>query len=157
MKKAIMLLLVVLSSVFLFACHQSTTSTEEWANPTIPDIDYSSFNVDYFAIRSKDEFGRTISVNYYYTDLDQIIDIISQITTELPETHFNGGIGPLTGRYNDGWVEMTGSDDSSLLLNFYLLDDYTILGLKVENSPYEFYFNGLFDAEILSIFNSLST
>jgi len=141
----------------MLAC-QNTTNDSGLVTPTVPEIDYSSFTVDFLAIRTKDDVGRTINIEYYYNNLDLVSDEVSSILLELPNIEFNGGYGPLYGRVNDGWVSLSGEDDSELVLNLYLYDDFTILGLRFENeeSPFEFYYNGLFDTQILAIFASLS-
>jgi len=156
--KKIGVILVFLVIVFvLFACQGSTTTSQETMYPTFPVLDYSSYSLDYLVIRNKDESGRTISLDYYYDNLEQVSTQVSSILSELPNVCYNGGIGPLTGRYNDGWVTLKGQDNSSLTLIFYLFDDYTILGLMVDQYSTEFFYQGFFDTEMLAIFASIST
>lgn len=155
MKKNIALVFSIILSISMFAC-QTTSNDTSIVTPTLPVIDYSSFTVDYVAIRTKDELGRTTNIEYYYDNLELTSVEVSSILLQLQNIDFNGGYGPLYGRLNDGWVSLTGEDESELILYFYLFDDFTILGLRVEDSPYEFYYSAVFDNEILAILASLT-
>jgi hypothetical protein len=160
MKKVILIVVAFLISIFLFSCQNNTTEntiSSEIENPSVPIVEFSDYSLEYFVVRNKDENGRTISLDYFYDNLNQILTQVNLILSELPDVTFNGGFGPLSGRYDDGWVVLSSSDDSSIMLYFYLMDDYTILGLKCDDSDFEFYYEGLFDTEILAIFDSIST
>lgn len=151
MKKQVIFSLIVMLCLFLCSCDKATTSESE-TSYSLPEINYSEYSLDYLVIRNIDENGRTLSLDYYYDDFDLISSQINIIKDELSNIDYYDGIGPSTGKYNDGWVILKDSEGASFILNFYIYDGYTVLGLMLDELSTEFLFKDIFDDEIENIF-----
>ncbi|XMB71878.1 hypothetical protein RJI07_07195 [Mycoplasmatota bacterium WC30] len=155
MKKIISVFVIIILVNMSVACQGNSTSTvSPSTNITLPVMDYSTYVIEYIAIRNMDDDGRTISIDYYYDDFENVDNHVITLLADLPNRSPNGGIGPLTGRHNDGWIELTGQDDSTLTLNMYFFDDSTILGVMVNEGSTEYFFEDYYDTEISSILNN---
>ena len=93
-------------------------------------------------------------MDYHYNNLSEASTQISTILTSLSTVEQNGGIGPRSGMLNNGWAILSGPENTSLLLNFYIYDEYTILGVSEDEYSIEYYFRSIFDNEIYLILAS---
>jgi hypothetical protein len=147
-----LILIAIISIITLMGCKTSQTSSLSLqSSPTMPSVDFTTYSISYVAIRNKEEDGRSQSIDYYYDNFNDVNILVDSISIDLGSMVPNGGIGPKSGRYNDGWIELVGIDNSILILNLYLIEDKTILGVYFTSNMTEYYFNDMFIDQVLSI------
>jgi len=158
--RKLLLLLGFLCCINLISCRQITTTEDSLSCgiDDVPVVDYSDYVITSIAIREIDELGRSISVEYYYTDFDEINNYVNSIFTSLATEEVNGGIGPLTGRINNAWITLESTEGSSIILNLYSMNgssEQIILGVSYEQNTSlcnpEFYYTNIYTNEIIAI------
>ncbi|MDD3123637.1 MAG: hypothetical protein PHC62_09030 [Candidatus Izemoplasmatales bacterium] len=147
-----LILMAIISIITLMGYKNRVTSTlSVQRSPSMPVVDLSNYFITYIAIRYTDDFGKTVAIEYYYDNLNDVFIFLDSILIDLENTVPNGGIGPKSGRYNNGWIELVGLDNSILTFNLYLIEDKAILGVYFSSNMTEYFYNDLFSNQIKSI------
>lgn len=155
--KKIITALLFFSLIFvLLSCAQTQETEVTTYSISVPQVEYSNYEINYIAIRNMDSDGRTLSIDYFYDNFTNVSSNVESILNGLYDATPNGGIGPLYGRYNNAWIKLEAPDSSTLTLNLYKTESSTILGLIIDDNIdniTEYFFVDYFGNNITSILN----